>query len=142
MCGISLAATALSAWGSRRAAHVGAHKDLAGVAKAQRQPGVGDEVRQAVVAAEQARLAVVGEPLLSALDGGRQGQRGRARGVVLCAATSRQRPGPMFYSWKARLCAGPARTCFSRFCSELISFFWRFAKPLLSLHGVSPAMSA
>jgi len=61
----------------------GAHKDLAGVAVAQRQPRVGDQVRQAVVAAQQALLAIVGKALLRTLDGRRQRQRGCARGVVL-----------------------------------------------------------
>lgn len=61
------------------------HKDLAGVAVAQRQSGVRDQVRQAVGAAQQARLGVVGKARLGALHGGLEGQSGRAVGVVLHA---------------------------------------------------------
>ena len=59
------------------------HEDLPSVAVLERQPGVADEVGQAVVAAQQAGLGIVGEARLSALDGGLESQGGGAVGLVL-----------------------------------------------------------
>lgn len=61
----------------------GAHEDLAGVAVAERKAGVGDEVWQAVSAAEDAGLGVVGEALVGALDGGVERKRRGAALLVL-----------------------------------------------------------
>lgn len=59
-----------------------------------------------------------------------------------CTATHSVSAGTaMQRAWRA-LASSARRTCFNRFCRDVISFFWRLAKPLLSLHGVSPAMSA
>ena len=67
----------------------GTHQDIAGVAVAQREAGVGDQVRQALVAAQQALLRVVVEAALGLLDGGLQRQGGRGAGLVLQAGTRR-----------------------------------------------------
>ena len=54
------------------------------VAVPEGEPRVGDEVRQAVGAAEEARLGVVGEALVGAVDGGLEGQgRGGALLVLV-----------------------------------------------------------
>ncbi len=61
------------------------HEDLAGVVVAERQAGVGDQVGQAVVAAQQTGLGVVGKAVLGALNGGLQRQGGRRASLVLRA---------------------------------------------------------
>jgi len=52
------------------------------VAVAEGQARVGDEVGQAVRAAQQAGFTVVGEPFLGAVDGGLQGE-GRGGAVLV-----------------------------------------------------------
>jgi hypothetical protein len=66
------------------------YQGLAGVAVSQGKARVGDEVGKAVSAAQQASLAVVGEPLLGALNGGLQGQRRSAALLVLHTSTNRR----------------------------------------------------
>jgi len=61
------------------------HKDLPGVVEAQGQSWVGDEVGQAVVAAQQTGLGVVGKAVGGALTGGLQGQVGSGALLVLRA---------------------------------------------------------
>ncbi len=61
------------------------HEDLAGVAILQRQAGVRDQVGQAVLAAQQTSLRVVGEAVLGALNGRRQRQSGGRALLVLRA---------------------------------------------------------
>jgi hypothetical protein len=74
-------------WHCACAQHLGhqpaTHEHLAGVAVAQGKTRVGDQVGQAVGAAQQTSLAVVGEALLSALNGGLQGQGGGRASLVL-----------------------------------------------------------
>ncbi len=60
-----------------------AHENFAGVAVAERQAGVGDEVREAIGAAQQATAPIVCKPLLCALLGGLQCQGWRAALLVL-----------------------------------------------------------
>jgi hypothetical protein len=61
----------------------GRDQRLAGVAVAQREARVGDEVRQAVGAAEEAGLGVVGKALVGAVDGGLEGEGGGRALLVL-----------------------------------------------------------
>lgn len=59
------------------------HEDLAGVAVLQGQTRVSNQVGQAISAAQQASLGVVGEAGLGALHGGLQGQGGSGVRLVL-----------------------------------------------------------
>jgi hypothetical protein len=143
------------------------HKDIPCVSVAEGKSRVSNEVREAVSAAQQALLAVVVEALLGLLDGGLEGegrgraglvlQRGRVRGrlvgkdawVVLLHGHTRwmrRRQGAAFYAISMLGWAVPdhrrRHTCLARFSSALISCFLLFAKPLLSLQGVRPEMSA
>lgn len=61
----------------------GAHQHVAGVAVSQREAGVGNQVREAVGAAQQALLGVVVKAALGLGDGGLEGQRGGGALLVL-----------------------------------------------------------
>ena len=113
-----------------------AHQRLASVAEAQGQPGVGDQVGQAVRAAQQVLLGVGRKALLRPVDRGVQGERRCAVGLVL---RCKRYQHPTDRGTRAR---GLLRACLRRFCSALTSFFWRFWKALLSLQGVRPEMLA
>lgn len=84
------------------------------MAVAEGEARVRDEVGQAVRAAEQAGLAVVGEPLLGAVDGGLQGEGGGGAVLVLLEEGERdgeESGGPdEVERWPLKKIGGPDET--------------------------------
>ena len=69
------------------------YEHFAGVAVAEREAGVRDQVRVAIGAAQQACAGIVGEPLLRALPGGLEREGWGGAGLILRETTRTDEPG-------------------------------------------------